>query len=258
MESLAAILQRIAAQSTGGLPASSTAGDLEPIQCNLCNDRGFLTRAGELVQCQCSRSAYEARLRTRVADLPSELAASNIDNFNKNRAVQGLTEAYEAALALLDGRLVGLLLEGDAGLGKTHLAAALVRAYREEDMLARFVFVPDLIAELRMAIYSDQSYDLIIESYAKHGFLVLDDLGRGRETPTPFEADALTRIIQARYSGDQPFVITTNRSFDDIAENFGRGMADRMWNASKPDQFRYVQLFGASARTNINYQEIES
>jgi hypothetical protein len=71
MESLAAILQRIAAQSTGGLPASSTAGDLEPIQCNLCNDRGFLTRAGELVQCQCSRSAYEARLRTRVADLPS-------------------------------------------------------------------------------------------------------------------------------------------------------------------------------------------
>jgi DNA replication protein DnaC len=257
MESLATILQRIAAQSSGKATANSTVGEPTPINCWVCFDRGFYTRSGELVQCACKKSAYEQHLRTKIADLPSELAASSIANFDQSRSVQGLHDAYEAGLALLDGRLIGLLLEGDAGLGKTHLAAALVKAFREQDMLARFVFVPDLIAELRMAIQADQSFDAIIESYAKHGFLVLDDLGRGRETPTPFEADALTRIIQARYAGNQPFVITTNRSFDDVAYNFGHGMADRMWNVSVPDRFCHVQLFGASARTNINYEEME-
>lgn len=238
-----------------GEALANDVGDLEPIDCSLCGDRGFITVRGELEQCKCGRSAREVKLRDSVGDLPVELQQASLINFVCEDTGGGISTAYSRALDVLHGALLGLLLEGDPGLGKSHLAAALVREFRKLDCLARFVFVPDLMAELRQAINSNDSFDALVDGYGKYGFLVLDDLGRGRWNPTAFEVEVITRIIQARYAGDQPFVITTNLTFDQVAKYYGQGVADRMWNANQTDRFQYVQLTGNSKRTNINYSD---
>ena len=229
------------------------AGKLPEIICHICDDRGFLSDNGIAVACECTQNAREKRLQRDVSDFPSELERATFENYQTTTT--GAREARDAAYDLITGDLVGLLLEGDAGLGKSHLAAAVCRELRLHGRLARFIFVPDLLAMLRVAIHEQQSSDAIVDSYATEGFLVLDDFGRGRAQPTAFEIDVLTRIIQARYAGDVPFIITTNRTFDDVAEHFGRGIADRMWNAYQPNRYRYVQLFGRSKRTSIDYSE---
>lgn len=192
-------------------------------------------------------------MRKQVADLPESLRTASFASLDTSRSVTGLLDAYHRTIDLIEGRLIGVLLEGDAGLGKTHLAAAAVRTLRSRDEIARFVFVPDLMAELRRCVANNQSPDLLLDSYATIGFLVLDDFGRGRTIPTPFELDALTRLIQRRYEGNVPFMITTNLSFDRVLETYGQGVADRMWQAS--DTCCHVLIQGPSARTEFNYTE---
>ena len=235
MEDLGTILRRIQVQATDANSPHDDLGRLDPPSCAMCCDRGFLTignvpitdpNHGKVIQCHCLINKREERMRKQVADLPESLRTASFASLDTS------------TIDLIEGRLIGVLLEGDAGLGKTHIAAAAVRTLRSRDEIARFVFVPDLMAELRRCVANNQSPDLLLDSYATIGFLVLDDFGRGRTIPTPFELDALTRLIQRRYEGNVPFMITTNLSFDRVLETYGQGVADRMWQASTADQSR--------------------
>lgn len=258
MEDLGTILRQIAARSFGANQQAVETEDEPAPRCRSCDGTGWLLRtspAVEVIRCKCKAKEDEEKIAaSNVKDLPAELSGSSFDAIDFGRNVENLLEAYQSTVLLMDGELVGLLLEGEAGLGKTLLAACAVQALRKRKQPARFVFVPDLMADLRRCVAENRSADMYLESYARVGFLVLDDFGRGRPKPTPFELDAITRLIQARYQGSEPFMITTNLSFDEVRENYGYGLADRMWSTS--ERTHYVQLSGASARTNIDYRKL--
>lgn len=108
-----------------------------------------------------------------------------------------------------------LLLTGNKGTGKTHLAAAaLWEAYVLHGVRGRFEVVPDLLARMR-ATYEQRDEDNA-PSIAQMGewlqtvpLLVLDDLGLGNESP--WVVERLYLIVNARYNARRPTIVTTNR-----------------------------------------------
>lgn len=122
------------------------------------------------------------------------------------------------------------LLDGPAGVGKTHLAVA---AAAEREFLGDVVFfatVSDLLDHLRAAFAPDNPVmpDDLLEHIKTVDLLVLDDFGAERSTP--FAEDKLFQIINYRYEERLPTIITTSLDFGDIADSRPRiasRLADR-------------------------------
>lgn len=128
-----------------------------------------------------------------------------------------LREIYSVCEAYAHDPQGWLVLSGESGSGKTHLAAAIANqlmAGTYGDVM--FIVVPDLLDHLRAAFgpNSTKPYDRRFDDIKKAPFLVLDDLGT--ESATPWAREKLYQLLNYRYNAGLPTVITTARSIDDM------------------------------------------
>jgi len=109
-----------------------------------------------------------------------------------------------------------LLLLGDYGTGKTHLAAAIGNYRVEIGEPPLLVSVPDLLDHLRATFHPDSraSYDQRFEDIRTAGLLILDDFGM--QSSTPWAKEKLYQLFNYRYNAFLPTVITTSQKLDDI------------------------------------------
>ena len=103
------------------------------------------------------------------------------------------------------------MLVGGYGCGKTHLAAAIANFRIALGQPALFVVVADLLDYLR-ATYAPSStvtFDERLEAIREAPLLILDDLGA--HNSTPWAQEKLFQILNHRYNGRLPTVITSNQ-----------------------------------------------
>jgi DNA replication protein DnaC len=108
-----------------------------------------------------------------------------------------------------------LLLQGDYGCGKTHLAAAIANFVVSLGVPTLFITVPDLLDTLRFA-YQDPraTFEGRFEEIRQAPLLVLDDFGT--QNATNWAQEKLFQIINYRYINRLPLVVTTNLTLGEI------------------------------------------
>ena len=140
------------------------------------------------------------------------------DNFDKRvgevtkEEQKSLNQAYQISRSFAGNPQGWLLITGNSGVGKTHLAAAIANFQSHHTSNVLFVVVPDLLDHLRAAFgpESRTSFDQRFEEVRAASLLVLDDLGT--ESATPWAREKLYQIINHRYVAMLPTVITTSES----------------------------------------------
>lgn len=126
-------------------------------------------------------------------------------------------EAYNACRRVILDRSKGVLLTGKNGIGKTHLAAAIVNAMTAKAKFVRFGNVVELMKQ-----YGD---DLI-----NCDLVVIDDLGQ--EYTVGYKADDvkvyLYNVLNKLYEQDRGVVITTNMDAKQTIEKYGTAVLSRL------------------------------
>jgi DNA replication protein DnaC len=119
-----------------------------------------------------------------------------------------------------------LLLMGEYGTGKTHLAAAIANYQSGLGNPPLFVMVPDFLDHLRAAFNpnSPTSYDRRFEEIRTAPLLVLDDLGT--QSMTAWVREKLYQLFNYRYNAELPTVITTADALEDIDPRIRSRMLD--------------------------------
>lgn len=142
-----------------------------------------------------------------------------------------LRTALSTAIAFAEDPQGWLVLQGECGCGKTHLAAAIANHVQARGGSAYFVAVPDLLDYLRSAYSPDSKvgYDELFESVRSAQLLILDDLGT--QSSTPWAEEKLFQLFNHRYNALLPTVITTNLRLDD--PRLDARLASRMMDSKR-------------------------
>ncbi len=162
-----------------------------------------------------SRDAARRSRMLRRAQIP---VSKSLDGFDWSPVTlpDGLARADLESLSFLEGR-EDLVLMGDVGTGKTHMAAALAAATCMAGREARFFTATSLVGRLRRA-RDDGRLDRELAAIGKAELLVVDELGY-----LPLDVDGarlLFQVVAAAYER-QSVVFTTNLEFGMWGAVFG-------------------------------------
>jgi len=207
--------------------------------CEQCHDSFWLTEVVDGVErvrrCDCWRQSLAER-QLAQARIPRRYQHCQLTNFEQT--VDSLREAHRRARAFVDAFPAvdkGLLLRGRHGVGKTHLAVAMLR----EIIATRggrgyFYETRELLKLVRDTFATAGESELdVLRPVLEADILVLDDLGA--EKTSEWVQETLGLVVNTRYSERRPTIFTTN--LDDSADT------------TNPNSM-YVQL-GARTRSRL-------
>jgi len=129
---------------------------------------------------------------------------------------RSLAEAHAAAKVFAEHPSGWLYLAGPTGVGKTHLAAAIVGESIAQGRNVLYRFVPDLLDDLRKSFgpAGGKSFDHIFSQVRDVDVLVLDDFGA--EASTAWAEEKLYQLIVYRHDAMMPTVFTSRSALESI------------------------------------------
>lgn len=204
--------------------------------CSYCRGAGYYLLEvpyghpdfGQLMTCQCRATEKQQQRRQRLLEMSNlgPFQEKTFENFDAR--VAGVGRAHTRALNFARQPQGWLILMGNYGCGKTHLAAAIANEVLQHHMFTvLFAVVPDLLDHLRGTFgpSSEVAYDERFEQIRSAHLLILDDFGT--ENATPWAREKLYQLFNHRYNYRLPTVITSNRDPKDIDPRIFSRMSDR-------------------------------
>lgn len=184
-----------------------------PAVCSRCYGTGMEVVPGRGARrCEC-RKREDRETLFQQARIPRRYEGCSLANYcpAPNNGLQ--RQAFNYAFKLIDEYPAidrGLLLMGTVGVGKTHLATAILRGLIDKGVNCLFFEFGALLKEIQDSYnpVSQTSELKVLAPVYEAEVLVLDELGASK--PTDWVRDTMMQIIGARYNNRKLTIFTTN------------------------------------------------
>jgi DNA replication protein DnaC len=193
------------------MPKLTDAG--EP--CSVCGGSGWrrvdASGGPRVTRCGCFLEGRSAILVAR-AGIPPRYLNCEFSTYNTN--VNASSERPKFAIEKWANQYplsrTGLLIAGESGLGKTHLAVSALKQILRKGVCSLFCDYRELLKQIQDSYNpSVETAELeILRPVMETEVLLLDDLGAVR--PSQWVFDTVSVLLNARYNGKLTTIITTN------------------------------------------------
>lgn len=210
--------------------------------CPICKGTGFihpLLASGKpdfsrVITCRCTQQALDKERQDRLQRYSNlgSLTRLTFDNLlpqgrsGNTASKEQFNRTYEATKVFAAEPKGWLILVGPSGCGKTHLAAAIANECLNNGYPVFYITIPDLLDHLRSAFspFSEMPYDDFFERVRNAPLLILDDLGA--QSSTPWAKEKLDQLVNHRFNGELPTVITTSIPIEQMEERIRTRLTD--------------------------------
>ncbi len=220
-----------------------------------------------LPTCECVVEREEAKIReaqnfAKKREIEKLFSISNLgerffkSTFESFLDRNGSETAYKVAVKYVktfkEWNGESLMLWGEPGNGKTHLAAAIVNELSKKGYIVVFQSVPELLQRIRSTFNSEnkENETQIMRALLECDLLILDDIGA--EKTTEWVEEKLFNIIDGRYRKELPTLYTSNLEPKELKNQVGKRSYDRMVETSLT-----VKNEAASYRREIAKQRLQ-
>ena len=158
--------------------------------------------------------------------LDDDLKNASFDNYKAvtREQKEDLKNVRSQLKGYLDGQDYNIVLIGDTGVGKSHLAYAALKALSDHTKkIGLFINVVDLLAKIKEDFSLESEY---IKRISEAEWLVLDDVGT--EKVTEWSSGILYSILNKRTKT----IITTNLAPEDIKGTYGKRIYSRIFKGT--------------------------
>lgn len=176
-------------------------------------------------RCHCEVERFEAEMRRNqeaqikaeierlfsISELGARFQDCTFDNFVVRKGTEiALQVSREFAENFQPDKPDGVLLWGEPGNGKTHLAAAVANHLMSKGFTVVFVTMPELLERIRNTFNRDEkeSEADLMRALLLCDLLIIDDLGA--ERVNDWTQDVVMRIVDKRYRRLKPLFATSN------------------------------------------------
>lgn len=190
------------------------------------------------------REANAAKLIEWLEGLPVNYREISFETWERRPAfldpVRRCVEYAEAfPFGPIPSKFGSLLLCGDNGVGKTHLACAIAKVVMRRGLEGglrwspvRYVQGYRLIEEVQRTYapsWDGPSKADVLKQYRGSRLLILDDVGDpAKEPATDHTRTVYFNLIDQRYSDGLPVVVVSNRQGKELRDFFGPATYDRL------------------------------
>ena len=148
----------------------------------------------------------------------------NFENFNINSgneiAVKVVKDYTNKCATVMQKK--GLIITGESGLGKTHLAASIANKLIEKDKIVLMRRLPTLLDMIKETFRDNmKSENELIEIYSNVDMMIIDDLG----------TEKMYTIVQNRIENGLPIIITTRFDKEGLIERFSQSQDEQLVDA---------------------------
>jgi DNA replication protein DnaC len=191
--------------------------------CPLCDDTGWkpvddVSGVRRVVRCDCWRENI-GRQRLGDANIPKRYQHCTLGNFTAyNESLERAVAQAKRVADAFPNMSRGLFLEGQPGVGKTHLAVAVLKqAIQTTSARGLFYDTRDLLRVIRSTYDpSIRTTELdILRPVMTAELLVLDDLGA--EKTSEWVDETMNLIVNTRYNERRLTIFTSN--YPDIPDD---------------------------------------
>lgn len=183
--------------------------------------------------------------------IPQDLEVAGFKNFNKTNSVttKGLEicSKYASEFKLSEENRHNLLIMGNPGTGKSHLAVAIARNLKASGFTVGFLTTGKLLSLIKETYKKGASRtEIDIQNdISKLDVLILDDLG-AEATKDEFSWSKTQMFDLLNIRSKKPTIYTTNFNDENIAEAVGERVASRLYKNSK-----FIDMFTDDYRKNF-------
>ena len=243
-----AVLEKFANLLEANQPTHDTPDNIT-LACETCQDRGWVAVMVETqskpMDCpeNCEAAQAIQRKRQRVIfdrlmmkfDREAHPMQEQLDTYIPRNPDQ--ERAHNAAILYVTDNIgfvvqdtykQSLVLVGQVGSGKTHLASAISNELDGQGKTVWYMKFGEMIRRVNACL--DDSIKItqleVIHTLQRVDVLILDDVGRYNVSAAT--KDLFFDIIDARYDTSRPTVITTNNNQEQMIEKLGEASGDRL------------------------------
>lgn len=150
---------------------------------------------------ECTFDAYKTS-----ADVPEQVKAKMVCERFAERLAQRVVEGSNSG--------IGLLMQGEPGTGKTHLAMAVLNRLRGT-FPGYYITAGDFFDFMRRKDDGDNTYGRRMQNFSFVSVLVIDEIGRS--SLTDFERKTLRDLYERRFGSGLPTILITNLDSDELS-----------------------------------------
>lgn len=182
-----------------------------------------------------AKEENEVRALFSISNIGEKYLNASFENFLMRQGAENVFKVAKHYAEHFEGfGYESIMLWGDVGNGKTHLAAAVHNHLTAQGKVVVFISMPELLSKIKATFNrnNNESEYQIMKALIICDLLIIDDLGA--EKTSDWVQEIVFQMIDARCRREKPILATSNLNPKELPEKIGKRACDRLVEMSQP------------------------